>query len=120
MLRVPMLALLGALVVLSAGGLIGQDPKKDDSKKSDPPTKAKGTLPANWKKLGLNDSQVQDIYKIQSKYNEEIDKLNAKIRELRESRDREMRAVLTADQKKRLEEIVTGKDKDKDKQDKDK
>jgi hypothetical protein len=63
----------------------------------------------------LTDTQVQDIYKVQGKYAEEISKLDAKIKELKAARDKEERAILTPDQKKRLEEILLGKDKDKDK-----
>jgi Spy/CpxP family protein refolding chaperone len=107
MSRLCLLALFSAMFVLS-GGLVGE--AKQDAKK-DPPAKVKGTLPANWKKLGLTDAQVQDIYKIQGKYAEEIDKLDAKIKELKSTRDKEMKTVLTAEQKKRLDEILLGKDK---------
>lgn len=118
--RCGFLALFACLLVLSSG-LVGQekkeDPKKDDkkvdSKKEDPPAKLKGVLPPNWKKLGLTDAQVQDIYKVQNKYNEEISKLEAKIKELKAAREKEEKAILTPDQKKRLDEILTGKDKDK-------
>jgi Spy/CpxP family protein refolding chaperone len=109
MFRVCAFALLGAMFVMS-GGLIGQDAKKD-GKKDDPPVKAKGVLPTNWGKLGLSDDQKQQIYKIQNKYDEEIDKLDAKIKELKAARTKDMKGVLTADQKKRLEEILLGKDK---------
>ncbi len=109
MSRIAMCLLFSALFVLS-GGLVGQEPKKDDAKKDDPPVKAKGVLPPNWKKIGLSDDQVQNIYKIQGKYNEEIDKLEAKIKELKGTKDKEMKAVLSADQKK-LEELLVGKDK---------
>ena len=59
MFRASLLALFTVLVVLS-GGLVGQDPKKDDKKpddkkaekKEDPAAKVKGQLPPNWKKLG--------------------------------------------------------------------
>jgi hypothetical protein len=119
MFRACSLALFSALLVLSAGSF-GQDtkskedPKKStDAKKDDPPAKAKGVLPPNWKKIGLTDAQVQDIYKIQTKYRDEIVKLKAKIAELESVRDKEEFAILTADQKKRLEEILLKKDKDK-------
>ncbi|MBA4187487.1 MAG: hypothetical protein C0467_05655 [Planctomycetaceae bacterium] len=105
MSRVAVSLLLASLFVLS-GGLTGQEPKKDD-----PPGKVKGVLPMNWKKIGLSEDQVQTIYKIQGKHNDEIDKLEAKIKELKATRDKEMKAVLTADQKKKLEEILIGKDK---------
>ena len=114
MFRVCACALLGAMLSLSSG-LVGQEPKKDDPKgaKKDEAsaTKFKGQLPQNWKKLGLTDEQVQNVYKIQSKYNEDIDKLDAKIKELKAAMDKERRGVLTAEQKKRLEEILIGKDK---------
>jgi hypothetical protein len=110
MSRVCLAVLLGSMFVLS-GGLVGQEPKKDDPKKDDPPVKLKGTLPMNWKKIGLSDDQVQSIYKIQGKYNKEIDELEAKVKDLKATKDKEMKAVLTPDQKKKLDDILTGKDK---------
>ena len=123
MYRVGFLALFTCMLVLS-GGLVGQDkkeepkkdakkddPKKDDSKKDDPPAKLKGVLPANWKKLGLSDSQVQEVYKVQGKYNEEIAKLESKIKELKAAKEKDEKAILTPEQKKRLDDILTGKDK---------
>jgi hypothetical protein len=111
MLRLSMLALLGGLLTLS-GGVVGQDSKKEvvkAEKKDSAPVRVKGMLPANWGKLGLSADQRQEIYKIQAKYNADIDKLEAKIKELRGTRDKEMKAVLTADQQKKLIEIRTGK-----------
>ena len=114
MLRVSMLALLGGVLALTSG-VVGQDTKTQDPKKEvkkdEPPTKAKGFLPQHWGKIGLTEDQKQDVYKIQSKHNSEIDKLEAKIKEIKGSRDKEMKAVLNADQKKKLDEILTGKDK---------
>src|ERR1700761_2233058 len=111
MFRLPTLALVGGLLVLSGGLMSGQDTKKDDAKKGEPTAKVKGFLPQNWGKIGLSDSQKQEIYKIQGKYGSEIDKLDAKIKELKGERDKEMRNVLSADQKKKLEDIVPGKGK---------
>jgi len=114
MLRLSMFALLGGVLVLSSGVVgqeaktAGQEPKKE-AKKDEP--KAKGFLPQNWGKIGLSDDQKQDVYKIQAKHNAEIDKLEAKIKELKTTRDKELKTVLTAEQKKRLEEILIGKDK---------
>ena len=110
--RVRVCVLLAGLIALS-GSLAGQEPKKDDpkAKQGNPPAKAKGILPTKWGQLGLSDEQKQNIYKAQGKYNEEIDKLEEKIKELKATRDKEMRAVLTADQRKKLEELLLGKDK---------
>jgi hypothetical protein len=109
MYRACVLALFTVLLVLS-GGTVGQDAKSNEepkkSVKEPKPGRVKGMLPRNWGKLGLADSQVQNIYRIQNKYNEEIDKLQAKIAELKATRDKEMKDVLTPDQKKRLEDIL--------------
>lgn len=109
MFRAGLFALAAALAVLSTD-LSGQD-KKDDKKPTEPAGKVKGVLPPNWKKIGLTDAQVQEVYKIQNKYNDKIDELTAKIAELKATRDKEMKGVLTAEQKKRLDDILTGKDK---------
>ncbi len=109
MLRYLLPAVLTVVLAL-AGGSVAQDSKKE-VKKDDPAPKVKGILPMNWGKLGLTDSQKNEVYTVQGKYNAEIDKLDAKIRELKAARDKEMKAVLTPEQKKRLEEILLGKDK---------
>jgi Spy/CpxP family protein refolding chaperone len=110
MSRLSLLALLGGMCVL-AGGLVGQEPKKDEPKKDEPAAKLKGKLPSHWGKIGLTDSQKQTIYQIQGKYDPEIEKLDAKLAEMKATRDKEMKAVLTADQKKALETAILGKDK---------
>lgn len=110
MFRVLMFALIGGLLVAS-GGLVGQD-KKDDPKaarKDDAPAKVKGTLPAGWGKIGLTDDQKQEVYKIQAKYGAEIDKLEAKIKELKAGQMKEMKGVLNADQKKALQDLAASK-----------
>jgi Spy/CpxP family protein refolding chaperone len=109
MSRILLPAAFTAALVLCSGSA-AQDGKKE-VKKDDPPPKAKGFLPPNWGKLGLTDSQKQNVYTIQGKYNTEIDKLDAKIKELKTARDKEVKSVLTPEQKKRLEEILLGRDK---------
>jgi hypothetical protein len=101
--------LVGALVL--SGGLVGQDRKGDgkDPKKDDQPTKAKGQLPTYWGQLGLSEEQKQKVYKVQNKYGEEIEKLEAKIKELKDKRDKDRFDILSNDQKKRLEEIIKSK-----------
>lgn len=98
-------------VFLLAGVSAGQDKGKKDEppKKDEPAAKFKGQLPQNWKKLGLTDDQTQKVYKINAKYGEEIAKLEAKIADLKEKRDKERSDVLTADQKKRLAEMAKAK-----------
>lgn len=111
MLRGLLPAVFTALLVVSGGSVAQEKKDAKDLKKDDPAPKAKGVLPPSWSKLGLTDTQRQDVYNVQSKYNTEIDKLDAKIKELKAARDKELKAVLTPEQKKRLEGILLGKDK---------
>ena len=118
------LSFLAAFVIV--GALVGQEPKPGDPKgakigdtKVDPKakvgdvkgveTKAKGQLPQNWKQLGLTDKQTQDVYKVQAKYNEDIDKLEAQIKDFKAKMSKERSEILTPEQKKRLEEILKTK-----------
>jgi hypothetical protein len=71
------LAMVGVAVV-SGGFLLGQDKKTDDK---DP--KATGSLPANYKQLGLTDDQVKKIKTVQASYRAKIDELEQKIKDLR-------------------------------------
>lgn len=102
-----------ALVVCflgAAGGLAAQEPAKKAEPKeaTKPEAKVKGYLPQNWAKLGLTDDQRTKVYQIQGKYKDEIDKLEAQIKTLKEKMARERLEVLTPEQKKRLSDIVLG------------
>jgi len=107
-----LLTLVCGLFALTAGltDLAAQD-KKDE------PAKVKGQLPQGWGRIGLTDEQKQKVYKIHAKYNDQIDKLEAQIKELKEKRDQERYDVLTAEQKKRLKDASEpkGSKPDKDK-----
>ena len=91
-------------LLMAVGGTAAQD-KKDDA----PPAGFKGQLPMNWSKLGLTDEQKDQVYKVQAKYNADIDKLEAQIKELKEKLSKERLDILTADQKKRYKEILEKK-----------
>jgi Spy/CpxP family protein refolding chaperone len=85
------------------------------------PIKLRGQLPMNWKKLGLTDEQVQQVYKIEGTYRAKIDDLKKQITDLQKMEKAELEKVLTPAQKDRLREILTGEIKDgKDKDGKDK
>lgn len=92
-------------LLFSTGWLVSQE------KKEDPPTKLKGMLPANWKKLGLTETQVQQVYKIQGDYRTKIDKLTQEITKLKADEKAELDKVLTPAQKDRLKEILIGGNK---------
>lgn len=92
-------------VAFGATASFAQEAKKDEK----PAEKAKGQLPTYWKQLGLSEEQVQKVYKLQAKYNDEIDKLEDQIKALKEKMAKERSGLLTAEQKKRLEDIIKEK-----------
>jgi hypothetical protein len=93
------------LALLLAGGfLLGQDAKKAE----EPAPKLRGTLPRNFKKLGLDEAQIRAIYKVQSTYSAKIDALAQQIRNLRAEEAGEIEKVLTDAQKSRLKELKLG------------
>ena len=98
-----------AVAMLAGNWLLGDSPKPDD------PPKSKGQLPAHFKKLGLSDKQVQQIYKIEASYREKILALQAQIDDLKKAQHLEVDDVLTDDQKARLKELLTAEVSDKDK-----
>lgn len=73
--------------------------------------KAKGQLPANFKKLGLRDDQVSKIYTIQSGYRTKVADLTKQINELKSKEKAEVDSILTPEQKTRLKELQTGETK---------
>ena len=96
---------LGSVLVLAlvgGGWLFGQDETKEQPK-------VKGTLPANWNKLGLTDEQKQKVYSVRAEYGTKIAELRAEIQKLQKKEQEEMQKVLTDAQKARLREILTEK-----------
>jgi Spy/CpxP family protein refolding chaperone len=98
-------SLFGLLAVLILVGWLTADDTKKTEEPKDTSAKSKGTLPQGWKKLGLTDAQVQEIYKVHSKYRTKIDELELQVRELRQQERTEEYKVLTDAQKARLKEI---------------
>jgi hypothetical protein len=106
---VPVLAAL----LLAGGWLLGQTKSTDE-----PPLKVKGTLPANFKKLGLSEEQTREIYKIRGTFATKIEALKQQIRDLHAEELAEIEKILTDGQKNRLRELKLGeptKAKDQDK-----
>src|SRR3981081_2646724 len=105
-MEVPMtklrVSLAVALIALLVGGLSLAQDKKDT-----PPAKTKGSLPANWKKLGLTDEQTQKVYKVRADYGDQINTLKQKITQLQSEEKAELLKLLTDAQKARLKEIAT-------------
>jgi len=83
--------------------------KKADKKESTSDKREKGTLPQYWKQLGVTDEQVQRVYKMQKVVNDEIDEHESKIKLLKEKLAKDRMAILTKEQKERLEAILKEK-----------
>ena len=96
-----------AFAVLAGGWLMGDDKKPDE------PPRVKGQLPAHFKKLGLSDKQIQQIYKIEADYRQQIRALQEKIDDLKKAEHLDVNNVLTDEQKTRLKELLTAEVPDK-------
>lgn len=99
--------LLATLVLLSSDVVQSQD-KKDGGK-------IKGQLPQNWSKLNLTAAQKESVYKLNMEYKEKIDKLKDEIKQLEDELTRKRVAVLTAEQRKKLLDMVAGEPADRPK-----
>lgn len=97
---------LGTGIVLCSvvvGGLLAQDAS---NAAGDKPRKANaGRLPPNYAKLDLSGTQRDQIYSVQNKYKEEVEQLQAQLDSVRTRRDAEIEAVLTADQRQKLDTL---------------
>jgi hypothetical protein len=99
-----------AVGLLAGGFLMGDDKKPDE-----PTTKLKGKLPTHFKKLGLSDKQIQDIFKIEAGYTDKTDALKKQLADLTKAEHQEEMNVLTDEQKTHLKELQTGDTTTKDK-----
>jgi hypothetical protein len=91
-----------AVTLVAGSWLLGQD-KKDSS------SKGKGSLPANFSKLGLTDEQKQKVYAVQGEFRSKMDDLKKEMRRLEKMQRAEMEKILTDAQKARLREILLEK-----------
>ncbi|MBW3542592.1 MAG: hypothetical protein KY476_20200 [Planctomycetes bacterium] len=93
------------------GTLLAQAEEKADAPKATARKKPRGRLPNYYGQLGISQQQRTEIYAVQALYSEEIDALEKQLAELKEKRDAEVEAVLTAEQKAKLAEIIESKKK---------
>jgi len=91
---------LGMLVINSPLS-VGQD-KAKKAEKTEKATKAKGTLPAYFGDV-VSEEQRGKIYVIQAKYADQIKELNEQLEALRKKQSDEIDAVLTAEQKAKVD-----------------
>jgi hypothetical protein len=112
MTRVTKMYLVG--MVMAVGMLLNSAPigaqaqkapaeKQAEVKKE--PAKPRGRLPAYYGQV-VTPQQREKIYTIQQSYAERIEALQAQLKELQSKQDAEVKAVLTADQLKKVEELT--------------
>ena len=74
---------LRPLVVLLAVSALCEACALAQEKKDTLPAKTKGSLPANWKKLGLTDEQTQKVYKVRADYAKQKAALTKQLNDLK-------------------------------------
>ena len=100
------LAAAGLMLVGSSQNVISQEAKpaaKAEAKKA--PSKARGYLPPYFKEV-VTKQQTEKIYAIQATYDEQIETLAKQVKELQAKRLAEMKAVLTPEQLKLVDEFA--------------
>jgi hypothetical protein len=108
-LRRPLLTLL--VLPLLAAWLASSTPAQEPDKKAEDPAQAakverkkpRGRLPMYFAKV-VSSEQREEIYEIQARYADQIEKLQEQLNELIAKRDAEVDGVLSAEQ---LEEVET-------------
>jgi hypothetical protein len=78
---------------------------KDSTDDSNAKSDAKGRLPRNYGKIGISSDQKAKIYQIESDFSPRIKALRDQLSALTAQEDKEIRALLTADQLKKLDEL---------------
>jgi len=104
-ISMPKKVLVAVLACGLFGGLVSLTPTngQDATKKAvaKEPAKAKGRLPAYYKEI-VTETQKEEIYTLQTKYDSQLDALTGQLDTLRKQRDTEIEALLTPDQKSKL------------------
>jgi hypothetical protein len=107
-----MVVAAGIALALGSQGLmqptVGQE-KTAATEKAAPAKTAKkptGRLPAYYAKVGVSDEQRKKIYSVQATYDTQIAALQKQIDELKAKEDAEVVAVLTPEQKAKLDELL--------------
>lgn len=90
----------GGTQMSAAAGSANKAAKSDDGK-------LHGRLPQYYSKLDVSTEQRQTIYRIQSSYAAKKTALEQQLDELKSQCSAETRAVLTADQQAKLDELVS-------------
>ncbi|MCA9174574.1 MAG: hypothetical protein KDB14_08810 [Planctomycetales bacterium] len=103
--RLGWLALLLSLTLGIASVGAAQDAGPAADEKPAAATKFRGRLPAYFSRI-VSQEQRQKIYEIQARFNEQVEALREQIVDLESTRDKEVREVLTPEQKKQVDELL--------------
>jgi len=98
-------AILVALLATNRSSSTAQEKEKKDTAPAARLHKHRGRLPNFYAKIVTPDQREQ-IYKVQSRYQSQIEALRKQLREAVAKRNAEIRELLTPEQQKRLDEIV--------------
>jgi Spy/CpxP family protein refolding chaperone len=97
------------LAVLSATGPAVSQEKADNAEpaveKPQPRKQPRARLP-NFYRQVVSEQQREEIYKIQASYQAKIEALQAQLKAVVDERDAKVTAVLTPEQKKKVEELA--------------
>ena len=113
---VPLACLLAAIAVAALRSDAQLSAQQEDPKpakaggeqtKAAPAKRAKprGRLPVYYSRV-VSQDQREQIYGLQAKFQEEIDKLLLQVRKIEEQRDADVRDVLSTDQQKKVDAFV--------------
>lgn len=91
---------------LSLESTVGQEKSASEPTPAKVARKSAGRLPSHYGKLGVSSEQRAKIYGVQATYKKQIADLQAQIDALKTKQNTEVQAVLTAEQKKKLDEIL--------------
>lgn len=112
MTRKSMSVVVVLVAVLAIGAQVytdvshAQDAEKATKKVEAVRKKPRGRLPAYYGQVGLSSKQRDDIYAAQAQFNEQIEVLRKQISVLEEKRDADVKAVLTPEQAKTLDDLL--------------
>jgi hypothetical protein len=109
--------LLAGCAVVAAIGVLSSDSVNSQEKK-DVKLKHKGAIPQRWSKLGLSDKQKDEVYRLQDEHWNKLDPIREQIAILDAQLVKNRLGVLTEEQRKKLREMVAGKNDDDDGKDK--
>ncbi|MBL9124846.1 MAG: hypothetical protein JNG90_14510 [Planctomycetaceae bacterium] len=95
----------GPLAVAAVAALLLSLVSHSFSQEKAPRAQPRGRLPAYYAKV-VTEQQREQVYQVQAEYENQIDTLEAKILELEKKRDDAVRALLTPEQRRQVDQLA--------------